>query len=119
MIIKKWSIYRASLDPVIGSEQGKSRPVLVISENAINDVLNIVNVIPITSRKEGRKIYPNEVEIPAHNYGLSNESIVLCQQIRTLDKTRLSHLYGTIDLKVKQSEIIEALCFQLGIDFEA
>ena len=50
MIVRKWAIYRAELDPVIGSEQGKSRPVLVISEDIINDLLNIVNVIPITSR---------------------------------------------------------------------
>jgi mRNA interferase MazF len=82
MIIKRWSVYRADLDPVIGSEQGKSRPVLVISEDAINDLLNIVNVIPITSRKPGRKIYPNEVLIPKHNFGLSNESIVLCRYER-------------------------------------
>ena len=59
MTIKRWSIYRASLDPVIGSEQGKSRPVLVISEDGINDLLKIVNVIPITSRKEHRRVYPN------------------------------------------------------------
>lgn len=56
MTIKRWSVYRANLDPVIGSEQGKSRPVLVISEDAINDLLNIVNVIPITTRKPGRRI---------------------------------------------------------------
>jgi mRNA interferase MazF len=118
MIIKKWSIYRANLDPTVGSEQGKSRPVLVISEDAINDVLNIVNVIPITSKKEGRTIYPNEVLIPANSYGLSNESIILCHQIRTLDKTRLSHFYGKIVSKQKQSEIIEALCFQLGINLK-
>lgn len=58
MIVKRWSIYRANLEPVVGSEQGKTRPVLVISEDEINDVLNIVNVIPITSRKKGRNIYP-------------------------------------------------------------
>jgi mRNA interferase MazF len=83
MNIKKWSILRANLDPVIGSEQGKSRPVVVVSEDEINDNLNVVNVVPITSRKVGRKIYPNEVLIPANNYGLSNESIVLCHHIRT------------------------------------
>jgi len=115
MIAKKWSIYRASLDPVVGSEQGKSRPVLIISQDAINDILNIVNVIPITSRKKGRKIYPNEVLIPENAYGLDNESILLCHQIRTLDKIRLSHFYGKIELKEKQQEIIEALCFQFGI----
>lgn len=116
MIVKKWSIYRANLDPIIGSEQGKTRPVIIISEDSINNILNIVNVIPITSRKPGRKIYPNEVLLPANAYGLSNESIILCQQIRTLDKTRLSHWYGEITAKHKQSEIIGALCFQLGID---
>ena len=51
MNIRKWGIYRANLDPVIGSEQGKSRPVLVISEDEINNLLNTVNVLPITSRK--------------------------------------------------------------------
>jgi mRNA interferase MazF len=116
MIIKKWSIHRANLDPAIGSEQGKTRPVLVISEDAVNSILNNVNIIPITSRKPGRKIYPNEALLPANTHGLSNESIVLCHQIRTLDKVRLSHFYGEVTLKQKQEEIIEALCFQLAID---
>ena len=116
MIIKRWSIVRANLDPTIGSEQGKSRPVLVISEDIINDVLNVVNVIPITSRKAGRKIYPNEALLPAHTFGLSVDSIVLCHQIRTLDKQRLSHNYGDVSAEEKQKEIIEALCFQLGIE---
>lgn len=116
MTIKRWAIYRANLDPVIGSEQGKSRPVLVISEDKINDLLNIVNVIPITSRKPERRIYPNEVLIPANQYGLINESLVLCHQIRTLDKQRLSNMYGEITETDKQLEIVEALCFQLGIN---
>ncbi len=116
MTIKRWSIYRANLDPVIGSEQGKSRPVLIISEDDINDLLNIVNVIPITTRKPDRRIYPNEALIYANNFGLSNESIILCHQIRTLDKQRLSLLYGEIGDPTKQREIIDALCFQLGID---
>ena len=116
MIIRKWGIYRADLDPVIGSEQGKTRPVLVISEDQINDLLNIVNVIPITSRKIGRQIYPNEVFLPANNWGMEKESIVLCHQIRTLDKKRFSKLYGEITDLNKQNEILEALCFQLGID---
>jgi mRNA interferase MazF len=60
MNVKKWNICRANLDPVIGSEQGKSRPVVIISEDAINDLINTVNVLPITSRKPGRQIYPNE-----------------------------------------------------------
>jgi len=61
MKVSKWTIWRANLDPVVGSEQGKSRPVLIISEDDINSLLNIVNIVPITSRKQGRIIYPNEV----------------------------------------------------------
>jgi mRNA interferase MazF len=113
--MKKWSIYRANLDPVIGSEQGKSRPVLVISEDEINELLNIVNVLPITSRKAGRTIYPNEALIPANNFGVQQESVILCHQIRTLDKKRLSSLYGHVSDATKQTEILDAVCFQLGI----
>lgn len=113
--MKKWSIYRANLDPVIGSEQGKARPVLVISEDEINELLNIVNVIPITSRKPGRTIYPNEALISANNFGMQQESVILCHQIRTLDKKRLSTHYGQITDTTKQTEILDALCFQLGI----
>lgn len=114
--MKKWSIYRANLDPVIGSEQGKSRPVIIISEDEINDLLNIVNVIPITTRKQGRTIYPNEALIPANNFGIEQESVILCHQIRTIDKKRLSAFYGQITDSTKQAEILDALCFQLGIN---
>ena len=116
MKIRKWSIYRADLDPIVGSKQGKSRPIIVISENIINDLLNIVNVLPITTRKEGRTIYPNEsLLIPNKTNGVLNISVVLCHQIRTLDKQRLSFEYGLIDETLIQDEIINALCFQLGI----
>jgi mRNA interferase MazF len=116
MKVEKWSIFRANLDPTIGSEQGKTRPVLIFSEDIINDLLNTVNIIPVTSRKSGRKIYPNEVLISAGQFGLTNESILLCHQIRTIDKQRLSHHYGKIDDQLMQDEIIGALRFQLGID---
>ena len=116
MSIKKWTIYRANLDPTLGSEQGKTRPVLVISEDEINDLLNVVNILPITSRKPGRKIYPNEALVLGNNFGLENESIILCHQIRTFDKVRLSKIYGEIsDIKL-QNVIVDALCFQLGIN---
>lgn len=111
----KWSIWRANLDPVIGSEQGKSRPVIIVSEDDINTLLNIVNIIPITSRKSGRIIYPNEVLLPAEKNGLEKESIALCHQIRTIDKNRLSKKYGQITSKTLQNEIVDAICFQLGI----
>jgi mRNA interferase MazF len=115
MSIRRWEIYRANLDPVIGSEQGKMRPVLVISENAANDALRVVKVLPITSRQPGRRIYGNEALLPVGVGGLPNESIVLAYQIRTLDKQRLSTRFGQIhDVRI-QSEITEALVLQLGL----
>ena len=115
MRINKWTIWRADLDPVVGSEQGKSRSVLIISEDDINSILNIVNIAPITSRKQGRTIYPNEVLLPPNSNELDKESIALCHQIRTIDRTRLSKIYGQITSKEIQHQIIDAVCFQLGI----
>ena len=111
----KWHIFLANLDPVIGSEQGKTRPVLVISEEEINQILPAVNVLPLTSRKLNRKVYPNEVLIPTDIGRLEKESIVLCYQIRTLDKKRLIKEIGKIDKLELQEAIIDALCFQFGI----
>ncbi|MDQ3844943.1 MAG: type II toxin-antitoxin system PemK/MazF family toxin [Bacteroidota bacterium] len=96
MNVLKWQVWLANLEPVIGSEQGKTRPVIILSENYTNAVLSVVNVLPVTSRKNNRMIYPNEVLLPAGNFGLTNESIALCYQIRTLDKRRLIKLYGSI-----------------------
>lgn len=113
-MISKWEIWVANLDPVIGSEQGKTRPVLIISNEDVNKLLNIVNVLPITTKKESRtNIYPNEVLIESGNFGLNSNSIILCQQIRTLDKKRMIKKIGIIINQEKQEEIIEALTFQL------
>ena len=115
MSVERWSIWRANLDPVVGSEQGRRRPVLVISDTSLNDILPVVNVLPITSRKPGRRIYPNEALLSSGTGGLTEDSIVLCYQIRTLDKQRLSRLYGRVDDSARQQEILTALCFQLSI----
>lgn len=111
----RWHIFFADLDPVIGSEQGKTRPVLVISEEEINKILPVVNVLPMTTKKPERRIYPNEVLISAGIGGLTHESIILCYQIRTLDKKRLIRNMGKIDDPSLQEGIIDALSFQLGI----
>ncbi len=112
----KWTIWQANLDPVVGSEQGLTRPVLIISDDLINEVIKTVNIIPLTSRKPGRRIYPNEALIKADSFGLVKESIVLCHQVRTIDKARITRYYGKIDDIEKQNEIVEALLFQFGIE---
>lgn len=115
MKIERWSVWLANLDPVVGSEQGKTRPVLIVSQTPLNQTLPVVNVLPITSRKPNRRIYPNETLLTVQTAGLTNESIVLCYQIRTLDKQRLLKLIGNLDNPVIQEEVTEALCFQLEI----
>ena len=115
MNIERWSVWLANLDPIVGSEQSKTRPVLILSQSALNQNLPVVNVLPITSRKPNRRVYPNETLLPEKTANLPNESIVLCYQIRTLDKQRLIKLIGKLDDPVNQEKITEALCFQLEI----
>jgi len=111
----RWNLFYANLDPVMGSEQGRTRPVLVISEEAINQILPVLNVLPVTSGKFYRNIYPNKVFLPADVCGLKKDSILLCYQIRTLDKKRLTGHIGKIHQPELQDKIIDTLCFQLGI----
>ena len=104
-----------NLDPTVGSEQSKTRPVLVISNEDINSVLPVLTVIPITSFKEGRKIYINEVFINTKVSGLKRDSIILCYQIRTIDKKRMIKEIGEIKTDKKKLEIMESLRYQLEL----
>lgn len=116
MKISKWMVIHASLDPVVGSEQAKARPVLVLSEDFVNDGMKVVTIAPFTSRKTGRIVYPNEVLVSAGIANLKTESILLCHQLRAVDKHRFSRIYGTLaDERLKQ-EISEALKFHFGIE---
>ncbi len=74
-----------------------------------------MNILPITSRKQGRKIYPNEVLIPKNIGGLMNDSIILCYQIRTVDKQRLTKLIGFLEKVEYRIKILDSLSFQLSI----
>ncbi len=116
MKVDRWEISLANLDPIVGSEQGKTRPVLIISATALNNILPVVNVFPVTSRKPNRRIYPNETLLPTNTAGLNNESIVLCYQVRTLDKQRLVRKFGILLEKNLQNQIIKSLKFQLELD---
>jgi len=112
----QWAIFLASLDPVTGSEQAGRRPVLVVSRERLNQLLPVVNVVPLTSRKTpSRTIYPNEVLLPAGTASLPRDSIVLCYQVRTLDKQRLTQLIGVVQERALQAEIAAALRFQLEL----
>ena len=109
MPIRSWmyfDIYWAELSPTVGREQSGHRPVLVVS-NDIENQMDIITVIPITSRKKGRKIYPNEVSI--HLNG--KEAILLCHQVRTISKKRLDKKLSSLDGKLRD-EVIDVLCMR-------
>ena len=111
----QWHVFLASLNPVRGSEQSGRRPVLIVSREEINQVLSVVNSVPLTSRKVGRRVYPNEALVPRGTAGLRVDSIALCYQVRTIDKRRLETQLGEVADKRTRRDVVEALRFQLDI----
>lgn len=114
MSIKKGDLYFADLSPVMGSEQGGVRPVLVVQNDVGNKYSPTIIVAAITSRRNKANL-PTHVEIEADGNGLSKNSVVLLEQLRTIDKRRLKERIGTID-KTRLPEVDEALSVSLGID---
>lgn len=96
MNIKRGDIFLASLDPVVGHEISKTRPVIIVSNNIGNKYAGTVTIIPITS-KNLEKIYPFEVYLPMGITTLKKDSKVKADQIRTLDKARLIKLIGSLN----------------------
>ncbi len=95
MTISRGDIYLADLDPVVGNEISKTRPVLVVSNNINNRYAGTVTVLPITSKKLN-KMYPFELLLPKGTGNLPKDSKVKADQIRTLDKTRLVKYIGKL-----------------------
>lgn len=95
-MIKRGEIYYADLSPVIGSEQGGIRPVLIVQNDVGNKYSPTVIAAAITSQKEKTSL-PTHISVDAQVCGLSKDSIVLLEQIRTLDKQRLKERMGTLD----------------------
>lgn len=111
--IKRGDIYYANLSPVVGSEQGGVRPVLVVQNDVGNRYSPTVIVAAITSKINKAKL-PTHIELSAHTYGLERDSVVLLEQIRTLDKARLLEKIGNTDLETLH-DIDEALAISLGL----
>lgn len=106
--MNQYDVYLADLNPTIGREQFGKRPVLIISNNYEN-LLDVVTIIPITSLKNGRKIYPNELLLQNE---LQMPSILLCQQIRTISKNRLIKKVTSIDDFITRHKIVDILCLR-------
>lgn len=93
--MKRGDIYMAELDPVVGSEQGGTRPVAIIQNDMGNLHSPTVIAVPLTG-STGKPALPTHVHIPRGEGGLWRESIVLCEQVRTLEKTRLRRRLGAL-----------------------
>lgn len=96
MTPRRGEVWSARLDPVEGSEQGGIRPVVVVSNDDVNALLQIVSVVPVTRSRPDRRIYPSEAELRAGEASLRADSVVLCHQIRTLSRRRLGKRIGVI-----------------------
>ncbi|MFY9429566.1 MAG: type II toxin-antitoxin system PemK/MazF family toxin [bacterium] len=103
MNVRRGDIYYADLSPVVGSEQGGVRPVIVIQNDIGNRYSPTTIVAAITSQIDKAKL-PTHIEISANEFGLDKDSVILLEQIRTIDKrrlkTRIGHLEGEIMNKV-------------------
>ncbi|MDA2502827.1 type II toxin-antitoxin system endoribonuclease NdoA [Bacillus cereus] len=116
MIVKRGDVHFADLSPVVGSEQGGVRPVLVIQNDIGNRFSPTVIVAAITAQIQKAKL-PTHVEIDAKKYGFERDSVILLEQIRTIDKQRLTDKITHLD-EVMMIRVDEALQISLGlIDF--
>lgn len=94
--MRRGEVFDARLDPVEGSEQAGIRPVIVISRDAINEASPVVVVVPCTTFKGERRTYPSQVLVRAPEGGLRVDSLVLCEQVRAIAKTRLRSRRGAL-----------------------
>ena len=115
MVIKRGDMFYADLSPVVGSEQGGIRPVLVIQNNIGNKYSPTVIVSAITSQLNKSKL-PTHIELDSEEFGLKADSIILTEQIRTIDKSRLKEKIGHINDAKVMSQIDNALGVSFGLE---
>jgi mRNA interferase MazF len=114
MDIRRGEIYLVNLDPIVGSEIGKSRPALIIQNDVGNQYSPVTIVAPVTSQEANKK-YPTDVWITAHESGLEKNSRVLLNQIRTVDKTRIHRKIGKLSAE-RMQEVNQAIRASLALD---
>ncbi|GIM46244.1 mRNA interferase [Collibacillus ludicampi] len=113
MNVKRGDVYFADLSPVVGSEQGGFRPVLIIQNDIGNRFSPTVIVAAITAQIQKAKL-PTHVEIDAKTYGLDRDSVILLEQIRTIDKQRLTDKITHLDEEL-MAKVNESLQISLGL----
>ncbi len=113
MTVKRGDIFYADLSPVVGSEQGGLRPVLIIQNDVGNKYSPTVIAAAITS-KLGKSKMPTHIDVYADKFGLAKDSVILLEQIRTIDKKRLKEKMGHLDTGVMQ-QVNDALSVSFGL----
>lgn len=118
MIVKRGDIFYANLGPVVGSEQDGIRPVLIVQNDIGNKYSPTVIALAITSKYKHE--LPTHIKIDGEKYGLEKDSIILAEQIRTLDKSRLKEKIGFLDIQT-MLKVKEALktSFSIRIKFDS
>lgn len=114
--IKRGELYYADLSPVVGSEQGGVRPVLVVQNDVGNRFSPTVIAAAVTSKLDKARL-PTHIELSASAYGLSKDSVVLLEQIRTIDKRRLKERIGALSPQT-MARVDDALLISLGFSAE-
>lgn len=114
MNIKRGEIYYADLSPVIGSEQGGIRPVLIVQNDIGNRYSPTVIAAAITSQRDKTRL-PTHISVEASDCGLAKDSIVLLEQVRTIDKQRLKERMGSLDT-TSMGQVDKALSVSFGLN---
>ncbi len=112
--VKRGDIFYADLSPVVGSEQGGTRPVLIVQNDTGNRHSPTVIAAAITSKINKNRL-PTHIEVDARNYGLARDSIILLEQIRTLDKRRLKERMGHLDREA-MDRVDRAISISFGLE---
>lgn len=116
MTVKRGDIFYADLSPVVGSEQGGLRPVLIVQNDVGNKYSPTVIAAAITSKLDKAKL-PTHIDVYAEEFGLAKNSVVLLEQIRTLDKRRLREKMGHLDELLMQ-KVNDAITISFGLSNE-
>jgi len=115
--VRRGEVYDARLDPTEGSEQGGTRPVIIVSRDAINATSQIVLAVPCTTYRQQRRIYPSQILINAPDGGLDSDSVALGEQVRVLAKTRITRLRGVLST-FKLAQLNQVLLIALDLSME-
>ncbi len=113
MSVKRGEIYYADLSPVVGSEQGGVRPVLIVQNDVGNKYSPTVIAAAITSQQDKNNL-PTHIAVDAQNCGLAKDSVVLLEQVRTIDKKRLKERMGSLDTS-DMGKVNKALSVSFGL----